>query len=55
MNDFWSITMYTDDNGWWFYPNPLNKLTESMRNQPKFNDDGSLTLYFQHESGLTTS
>lgn len=47
---FWSITMYFDDGGWWFYPNPLNKLTESMRDHPKFNDDGSLTLYFQHES-----
>jgi hypothetical protein len=47
---FWSITMYFDDGGWWFYPNPLNKFTVSMRDKPKFNDDGSLTLYFQHES-----
>jgi hypothetical protein len=44
------ITMYFDDGGWWFYPNPLNKFTVSMRDKPKFNDDGSLTLYFQHES-----
>ena len=50
VNGFWSITMYTDDNGWRFYPNPLNKLTERMRNHPKFYDDGSLTLYFHHES-----
>jgi hypothetical protein len=50
VDGFWSITMYFDDGGWWFYPNPLNKLTESMRDHPKFNDDGSLTLYFQHES-----
>jgi len=42
--------MYFDDGGWWFYPNSMNKFTESMRNHPKFNDDGSLTLYFQHES-----
>ena len=50
VNGFWSITMYFDDGGWWFYTNSLNKFTESMRNHPKFNDDGSLTLYFQHES-----
>jgi hypothetical protein len=47
---FWSITMYFDDGGWWFYPNPLNKFTVSLRDKPKFNEDDSLTLYFQHES-----
>ena len=48
---FWSITMYENDpTGLWFYPNPLNKRTVSPRNQLKFNKDGSLTLYFQHES-----
>ncbi len=47
---FWSITMYTIDNGLWFYPNPLNKFTVSPRDKLKFNKDGSLTLYFQHES-----
>jgi hypothetical protein len=50
VDGFWSITMYFDDGGWWFYPNPLNKFTVSMRDKPKFNDDGSLTLYFQHQS-----
>jgi hypothetical protein len=50
VNGFWSLTMYIDDGGLWFYPNPLNKFTVSMRNNPKFNPDGSLTLYFQHES-----
>jgi hypothetical protein len=50
VDGFWSITMYIDDGGLWFYPNPLNKFTVSMRNNPTFNDDGSLTLYFQHES-----
>jgi hypothetical protein len=50
VNGFWSITMYMIDQGWWFVPNPLNKFTVSMRNNPKFNEDGSLTLYFQHES-----
>lgn len=50
VNGFWSITMYMIDQGWWFVPNALNKFTVSMRNEPKFNADGSLTLYFQNES-----
>jgi hypothetical protein len=50
VDGFWSITMYQIDEGWWFVPNALNKFTVSMRNDPKFNDDGSLTLYFQNES-----
>lgn len=47
---FWSITMYQIDNGLWFYPNKENKLTVSPRNDLKYDEDGSLTLYFQHES-----
>jgi hypothetical protein len=48
---FWSITMYENSpTGLWFYPNPLNKLTVSPRNNLKYNKDGSLTLYFQHAS-----
>jgi hypothetical protein len=50
VDGFWSITMYFNDGGWWFYPNPLNKFTVSLRNKPTFNADGSLTLYFQNES-----
>ena len=50
VDGFWSITMYIDDGGLWFYPNKLNKFTVSMRDELKFNEDGSLTLYFQHES-----
>ena len=50
VNGFWSITMYMIDQGWWFVPNPLNKFTVSLRDKPKFNADGSLTLYFQNES-----
>ena len=50
VNGFWSITMYMIDQGWWFVPNPLNKFTVSLRDKPKFNPDGSLTLYFQNES-----
>ncbi len=47
---FWSITMYQIDNGLWFYPNALNRLTLSTRNTFKENEDGSVTLYFQNES-----
>lgn len=59
VNGFWSITMYIEEQdkekdqkgqGWWFYPNPLKRFTISLRNKPKFNPDGSLTLYFQHAS-----
>jgi hypothetical protein len=50
VNGFWSITMYEIDKGWWFVPNALNKFTVSMRDNPKPNADGSLTLYFQNES-----
>jgi hypothetical protein len=47
---FWSITMYEINKGWWFVPNPLNRFTASMRNNPTSNPDGSLTLLFQNES-----
>ncbi|MCI0333433.1 MAG: DUF1254 domain-containing protein [Planctomycetes bacterium] len=50
VNAFWSITMYEIDQGWWFVPNTLNKFTVSPRNNLKYNDDESLTLYFQNES-----
>ena len=50
VNGFWSITMYEIDKGWWFVPNALNKFTVSPRNNLKPNADGSLTLYFQHNS-----
>ncbi|MGA8191886.1 MAG: DUF1254 domain-containing protein [Acetobacteraceae bacterium] len=50
VNAFWSITMYEIDKGWWFVPNALNKFTVSPRNNPTYNPDGSLTLYFQNQS-----
>ena len=50
VSGFWSITMYQIDQGWWFVPNALNKFTVSLRDNPKYNSDGSLTLYFQNES-----
>ncbi len=50
VNGFWSITMYEIDKGWWFVPNPLNKFTVSLRDNPIYNPDGSLTLFFQNGS-----
>lgn len=50
VNGFWSITMYEIDQGWWFVPNALNKFTVSPRDNLKYNEDGSLTVYFQNES-----
>lgn len=43
---FWSITMY--DSSYFFFPNPQNKQTMSMRDNPVFNKDGSLDLYFSN-------
>jgi hypothetical protein len=45
---FWSITMY--DKDYFFVANPLNRYSISMRQNPKFNPDGSLDLYIQNES-----
>jgi hypothetical protein len=50
VNGFWSITMYQIDKGWWFVPNALNRFTVSLRNNPKYNADGSMTLYLQNNS-----
>lgn len=45
---FWSITMYNGD--YFFVDNPLNKYTVSLRNDLKYNADGSLDIYIQNES-----
>jgi len=31
VDGFWSITMYMVDGGWWFTPNPLNKLSIAVK------------------------
>lgn len=48
VNGFWSLTMY--DAEYFFVPNPLSRYSVSPRTDLKYNADGSLTLYIQHES-----
>jgi hypothetical protein len=45
---FWSVTMYNSKQ--FFVDNPLNRFSIGDRDKLRFNDDGSLTLYIQHES-----
>jgi hypothetical protein len=45
---FWSLTMY--DGDYFFVANPLDKSTVSPRDALKYNADGSLDIYIQHES-----
>ncbi len=45
---FWSLTMY-DANGFQV-ANPINRYAIGDRDQLKFNQDGSLDLYIQHET-----
>ncbi len=48
VNALWSITLY-DARGF-FVANPLGRHAIGDRDKLKFNNDGSLDLYFQHES-----
>jgi hypothetical protein len=45
---FWSLTLYNDRQ--FFVENPINRYAIGDRDELKFNPDGSLDLYIQHES-----
>ena len=45
---FWSLTMYNDRQ--FFADNQINRYALGDRDELRFNDDGSLTLYIQRES-----
>jgi hypothetical protein len=45
---FWSVTMYNAE--YFFVANPLKRYNLGQRNKLTQNDDGSVTLYIQHES-----
>ncbi len=46
-NGYWSITIYNEKD--YLVENPLNRYSiNSVRNESKFNEDGSLDLYIQH-------
>jgi hypothetical protein len=48
VDGFWSLTMY--DAQFFFAQNALNRHTLSPRDALKYNPDGSLDLYVQHQS-----
>jgi hypothetical protein len=45
---FWSLSMYDSKQA--FVPNPIERYAIGDRDRLKFNPDGSLDLYLQHES-----
>ncbi len=48
MKAFWSLTIYSEDG--YFTPNPLHRYAIGDRDALKFNADGSLDIYLQHNS-----
>jgi hypothetical protein len=48
VDSFWSVTMY--DEAGFQVANPLNRFAIGDRDELKYNADGSLDLYLQHES-----
>jgi len=47
VNAFWSVTLY--DREGYFVPNPLNRFAIGDRDPLRFNPEGSLDLYIQHQ------
>jgi hypothetical protein len=47
-NAFWSVTLY--DMQQFFVANPIDRYAIGDRDKLKFNDDGSLDLFIQHDS-----
>jgi hypothetical protein len=45
---FWSLTMY--DESLFFVANPINRYSMSVRTNPVYDADGSLSIYIQNES-----
>ncbi len=48
VNAFWSLTMYNAKQA--FVANPINRYAIGDRDELKFNPDGSLDIYVQHDS-----
>jgi hypothetical protein len=48
VNAFWSVTLYNSKQA--FVENPIGRFAIGDRDRLKFDEDGSLTLYVQHES-----
>lgn len=44
---FWSLTLYNDGQA--FIPNPINRFAIGSRDRLRYNRDGSLDIYIQHE------
>jgi hypothetical protein len=44
---FWSLTLYNDRQA--FVPNPIQRYAIGSRDPLRYNGDGSLDIYIQHE------
>ena len=48
VNAFWSLTLYDAES--FLVTNPINRYSLGSRDQMNYGEDGSLTIYIQHES-----